>query len=872
MSTTKLECEVLGCEVDKLIECQFCQWKSCLKCLQTYILSSNIANCMKCSKEYDEEYLRKHFSKSWMSKDYVNWKKSKLLEREKGFLPETVEYIETERRKKQYWSVICSFDNEKEILSRERKNLECEMLYQKKLYASIPKKNSEIKEIRKKELDTLFKKYKESYIKEQQVTLKSNVLRNSIYDSPRFVKDFKVNTLEEINEFSVGLYPTLVNFINDSINTLNCETKWKKINCYWHVNGVISLHNGTEEIKEEQEEKQERRAFIKPCPAPDCRGFLSNKWKCGICDAIVCKDCHELIPLSKKISDETERKQVEDEAREKHTCDANNVATAKALQKETKPCPKCGIRIYKIDGCFAKDTVIPLWNGTTKMSQDIKIGDVLIGDDGNPRTVLNTKTGQDEMYTINQNNGISYTVNSQHTLVLKHPRQKKIIWFESEQYWKVYWFDTNNYSFHTKLFRKTDQITKEDAFNQAEEFKNTLNFPSIIEIKIKDYLKLKETASKYDIKLLFGYKSNSVINSSIDVVYVGEQTYYGWEIDGNHRFVGTDMTVLRNCDQMFCTGCHAAFSWNTGRIETGPIHNPHYFKYLRENNITIPRPNHPDARPGNGACVRDITQNPIFIINEFFHSTSGNKFIIPEDLLKKLSSNNYRIYNNNLDTNQNNPRHIFQTIIYELVRFIRHCKNITGQDAGRYMTRNNIKTNHNPDDNRDLRIRYLSKELDEKSWKVNTMRRYKKIEYNKMIYNLHETIIILFTDILTNCTAYKNTTLHLNEFVDNIKQIINYINEEMNKFTLQFGYTVNNYYIDVRVEMTTWSFRIDQTIKKLKEEKKKRVVKTPKKKKVISKDSESEKDSEDEEDNNSEEDSEDEKTQSNFMYEFPVKK
>ena len=39
------------------------------------------------------------------------------------------------------------------------------------------------------------------------------------------------------------------------------------------------------------------------------------------------------------------------------------------------------------------------------------------------------------------------------------------------------------------------------------------------------------------------------------------------------------------CDQMFCVQCHTGFSWKTGLVETGIIHNPHYFEALRNGNI-----------------------------------------------------------------------------------------------------------------------------------------------------------------------------------------------------------------------------------------------------------------------------------------------
>ena len=79
-----------------------------------------------------------------------------------------------------------------------------------------------------------------------------------------------------------------------------------------------------------------KRHFIKGCPVDDCRGFLSSQWKCGLCDTWSCPDCHMVIGHSKDTP---------------HTCDPNNVESAKLLQKETKPCPKCSASIFKIDGC-----------------------------------------------------------------------------------------------------------------------------------------------------------------------------------------------------------------------------------------------------------------------------------------------------------------------------------------------------------------------------------------------------------------------------------------------------------------------------------------------------------------------------------------
>jgi len=82
--------------------------------------------------------------------------------------------------------------------------------------------------------------------------------------------------------------------------------------------------------------KEAAREFIQRCPGEDCRGYLSTSYKCGTCAKYTCNEC--LV--------------VKGESRDSpHTCDEDAKASASLIRRETKPCPKCGVRIYKIDGC-----------------------------------------------------------------------------------------------------------------------------------------------------------------------------------------------------------------------------------------------------------------------------------------------------------------------------------------------------------------------------------------------------------------------------------------------------------------------------------------------------------------------------------------
>ena len=79
---------------------------------------------------------------------------------------------------------------------------------------------------------------------------------------------------------------------------------------------------------------KERAVTIRKCPDEACRGFLTRKWKCGVCNKYTCKHCNELLPPEYP-----------------HVCNPDTVATVELLKKDTKSCPKCGTGISKIEGC-----------------------------------------------------------------------------------------------------------------------------------------------------------------------------------------------------------------------------------------------------------------------------------------------------------------------------------------------------------------------------------------------------------------------------------------------------------------------------------------------------------------------------------------
>jgi len=103
---------------------------------------------------------------------------------------------------------------------------------------------------------------------------------------------------------------------------------------------------------------------------------------------------------------------------------------------------KGGVKIVVIGkpGCFALGTEVLMFNGETKKVEEVKIGDVLMGDDNTPRTVQELYHDTEEMFEIKPKKGDSYTVNLKHDLVLDYEGERTIIsvreYLEQAPVWK----------------------------------------------------------------------------------------------------------------------------------------------------------------------------------------------------------------------------------------------------------------------------------------------------------------------------------------------------------------------------------------------------------------------------------------------------
>lgn len=89
--------------------------------------------------------------------------------------------------------------------------------------------------------------------------------------------------------------------------------------------------------------------------------------------------------------------------------------------------------------CLGRGTPIIMFDGSFKNVEDIIIGDLLMGPDSKPRTVLSTNSGIGPLYRVEQKNGDDYVCNDKHILSLQNYNNSsddKVILISAEDFCK----------------------------------------------------------------------------------------------------------------------------------------------------------------------------------------------------------------------------------------------------------------------------------------------------------------------------------------------------------------------------------------------------------------------------------------------------
>jgi replicative DNA helicase len=161
---------------------------------------------------------------------------------------------------------------------------------------------------------------------------------------------------------------------------------------------------------------------------------------------------------------------------------------------------------------FGKETPVLMYDGTIKKVEEVVVGDLVMGDNSTPRTVLKLGHGFEEMYKIIQTKGDSYTVNKSHILSLKRTRSDK------------FRYDNPNKEKHLRKDRKGEALN----------------------ISVEDYLKL----SKKQKGLWKGYKVGVEFNNKYLPLKINPYFLGIWLGDGTR--VNTSITTMDNEVIDFC--------------------------------------------------------------------------------------------------------------------------------------------------------------------------------------------------------------------------------------------------------------------------------------------------------------------------------
>ena len=220
----------------------------------------------------------------------------------------------------------------------------------------------------------------------------------------------------------------------------------------------------------------------------------------------------------------------------------------------------------------------------------------------------------------------------------------------------------------------------------------------------------------------------------------------------------TGIFKIDGCDQMWCTQCHTAFNWRTGRIEN-VVHNPHYFEWLRRNGNEVPR------NPGDVPCRNELTHND-------FRDIQG--------ILTR--------------------RHKEHPLTIPCLNFLQ--RSIQNAIHLRWVIQERYRQVDYAERNQSLRVSYMRNHITQEQFKISLQRNEKKNEKAREIRNVLDILFSTVTDIIYRFRAHLNAA-QINSWEANILEeldvIVDYVNECLVDISRTYASKPIQFYNDIRM-------------------------------------------------------------------------
>ena len=96
---------------------------------------------------------------------------------------------------------------------------------------------------------------------------------------------------------------------------------------------IALLNVEIDQIEDNSNSKESTKSiYISKCPDEKCRGYVTDKHICDLCNLEICSSCLMI-------------------KHESHICNRDDVKSANIIKESSKSCPKCFVPIFKSSGC-----------------------------------------------------------------------------------------------------------------------------------------------------------------------------------------------------------------------------------------------------------------------------------------------------------------------------------------------------------------------------------------------------------------------------------------------------------------------------------------------------------------------------------------